>query len=251
MFVGHGNPMNTFEDNVHTRAWRELGDNLPRPKAILAISAHWYTNGTAVTAMDKPRTIHDFHGFPPELFAFDYPAPGDAALARRIAQLLAPLPVAHNLDWGLDHGTWSVLAHLYPRADIPVVQLSIDSTQSAAFHYGLGQKLQTLREQGVLILASGNVVHNLREADFRPNTSPPAWAQAFEERVRQHLLAGEVAPLIAWQNLGENALRAIPTPEHYLPLLYVLGARIGEDRLSVPTAGVMLGAVSMLSVLLA
>ena len=249
LFVGHGNPMNALEDNPWTRAWARLGATLPRPRAILAISAHWYIPGTAVTAMPAPRTIHDFGGFPHELFEVRYPAPGATSLAARIRQLLAPLPVETDHSWGLDHGSWSVLRHLYPQADVPVVQLSIDETQQAAFHYGLGAQLRPLRDAGVLILGSGDVVHNLHAYAWgRHPQEPYDWVLRFETQVRDRLEAADHAPLIDYASFGRDAVLAVPTPEHYLPLLYVLGAAEPGEAVSFPVQGMDGGSVSMLAV---
>jgi 4,5-DOPA dioxygenase extradiol len=250
VFLGHGNPMNALHDNVWTRAWAALGAGLvPRPRAVLAISAHWYISGTAVTASPRPRTIHDFGGFPRELFAVRYDAPGDPALAERIAALLAPLPVGADRSWGLDHGTWSVLRHVFPQADVPVVQLSIDGTRPAAFHYELGVRLRALREQGVLIVGSGDVVHNLEAYAWgRHPAEPYDWALRFESTVRERLLAGDHATLIDYASLGTDALLSVPTPEHYLPLLYVLGASAPGEPVTFPTDGIDGGSVSMLAV---
>jgi 4,5-DOPA dioxygenase extradiol len=249
LFLGHGNPMNALQANVWTRGWAALGAALPRPRAVLAISAHWYIERTAVTAMEAPRTIHDFGGFPPELFAVRYPAPGDAALAARVQQLLAPLPVSADQDWGLDHGAWSVLCHLYPRAEVPVVQLSIDETQPPAFHYQLGERLRPLREEGILLLGSGDIVHNLHAYGWgRHRQEPYDWAQRFEARVRQGLMSGAHAPLIDYPLLGPDAVLAVPTPEHYLPLLYILGASVPGETVSFPVQGMDGGSVSMLAV---
>ena len=248
LFLGHGSPMNALEANAWTRGWAVLGATLPRPRAVLAISAHWYITGTAVTAMDSPRTIHDFGGFPRELFAVRYPAPGDAALAARVQQLLAPLPVSADHEWGLDHGTWSVLCHLYPRADVPVVQLSIDETQPPRFHYELGARLQPLREEGVLLLGSGDIVHNLQAYAWRGHQQPYDWALRFEARVRQALARGDHAPLLDYPTLGGDAMLAVPTPEHYLPLLYVIGASVPGEPVSFPIEGITGGSVSMLAV---
>ena len=248
LFIGHGNPMNTLEDNRYTRTWREIGQALPRPRAILAISAHWYINATAVTAMAQPETIHDFGGFPQALFDYQYPAPGDPALAAQIQSLLAPLPVIADQGWGLDHGTWSILAHMFPQADIPVVQLSIDATQPNAFHYQLGKKLAALRDEGVLILGSGNLVHNLRAVRWGENSQPYPWASRIEQRLKDCLVQGNHQSLIDYASLDPEAKLAIPTPEHYLPLLYVLGAQRPGDKTSFPLEGVDLGSISMLSV---
>jgi 4,5-DOPA dioxygenase extradiol len=249
LFLGHGNPMNALEDNAWTRAWARLGATLPRPRAILAISAHWYIGGTAVTAMSAPRTIHDFGGFPRELFQVRYPARGDGALAARIQKLLAPLEVRADHTWGLDHGTWSVLCHLFPDADVPVVQLSIDETQPAAFHHGVGVRLRPLRNEGILLLGSGDVVHNLHTYAWgRHPQEPYDWALRFETHVRERLEAGDHAPLIDYASFGRDALLAVPTPEHYLPLLYVLGASSPGEPVIFPVQGVDGGSVSMLAV---
>ncbi len=250
VFLGHGNPMNALYENAWTRAWAALGAGLvPRPRAVLAISAHWYIPGTAVTASPKPRTIHDFGGFPRELFAVRYDAPGDPALAERIAALLAPLPVEADRSWGLDHGTWSVLRHVFPQADVPVVQLSIDETRPAAFHYELGVRLRALREQGVLLVGSGNVVHNLEAYAWggRP-AQPYDWALRFENTVRERLLEGDHMSVVDYSVFGNDALLSVPTPEHYLPLLYVLGASFPGELVTFPTDGIDGGSISMLAV---
>jgi 4,5-DOPA dioxygenase extradiol len=249
LFLGHGSPMNALQNNAWTRGWAALGAALPRPRAVLAISAHWYIEGTAVTAMDSPRTIHDFGGFPRELFAVRYPARGDAALAARVQRLLAPLPVSADHGWGLDHGTWSVLRHVFPRAEVPVVQLSIDETQPPVFHYELGTRLRPLRDEGILLLGSGDVVHNLQAYAWdQPAQEPYDWALRFDARVRQALESGNHAALIDYPELGSDALLAVPTPEHYLPLLYVLGASVPGEPISFPVEGMHGGSVSMLAV---
>jgi 4,5-DOPA dioxygenase extradiol len=249
VFLGHGNPMNALQSNAWTRRWMTLGARLPRPRAVLAISAHWYIEGTAVTAMEQPRTIHDFGGFPRELFAVRYAAPGDPALAAQVQRLLAPLAVQADESWGLDHGTWSVLCHLFPAADVPVVQLSIDETQPPSFHYELGVRLRPLREQGILLLGSGDIVHNLHAYAWgRHAREPYDWALRFEEQVRVALASGAHATLIDYPALGPDALLAVPTPEHYLPLLYVLGAGVAGERVSFPVEGMDGGSVSMLGV---
>ena len=249
LFVGHGNPMNALQTNAWTGGWAALGRSLPRPRAVLSVSAHWYIEGTAVTAMDAPRTIHDFGGFPRELFAVRYPAPGDAALAARVQRLLAPLPVSADQHWGLDHGTWSVLCHLFPQADVPVVQLSIDETQPPSFHYELGARLRPLREESILLLGSGDIVHNLHAYAWgRHPQEPYEWALRFEARVRELLASGDHTPLIEYPALGRDAMLAVPTPEHYLPLLYVLGATVAGEPVSFPVEGMDGGSVSMLAV---
>jgi 4,5-DOPA dioxygenase extradiol len=249
VFFGHGSPMNAVARNAYTEAWSALGAALPLPRAILAISAHWYVPGVAVTAMPLPRTIHDFGGFPRDLYVVQYPAPGDPALAARVAELLAPLPVTRDLRWGLDHGTWSVLRHVYPQADIPVVQLSIDETQPPSFHYELGTRLGPLRDEGVLIVGSGNLVHNLHSYAWGKHPLEPFdWATRFERRARRAIIAGDDPTLVDYEALGRDALLSVPTPEHYLPLLYVLGARRIGDTASFPVEGVDGGSISMLSV---
>jgi 4,5-DOPA dioxygenase extradiol len=249
LFFGHGNPMNALGENDWTRAWRAIGVALPRPRAVLAISAHWYVPETAVTAMEKPRTIHDFGGFPPELFAVRYPAPGDPALAERVADLLSPLPVRRDHDWGLDHGAWSVLCHVFPKADVPVVQLSIDEVQAPEFHYELGKLLAPLRDEDVLVVGSGNLVHNLHAYAWgRHPAGPFDWAVRFEREVRARIVSGQVGPLLEYEALGKDALLSIPTPEHYLPLLYVLALRRPDEPVTFPVEGVDGGSISMLSV---
>jgi 4,5-DOPA dioxygenase extradiol len=249
IFAGHGNPMNAMFRNAWTGAWRSLGERLGKPRAILAISAHWYAPGTAVTADDKPRTIHDFGGFPKELYDIQYPAPGDPELARRVQALLAPLPVETDGTWGLDHGTWSVLRHMYPDADVPVVQLRIDENQPAAFHDEIGRQLAALRSEDVLVFGSGNLVHNLHTYSWgRHSSGPFDWAVRFETRAKELMVSGDHAPLIDYEALGRDALLSIPTPEHYLPLLYVLGMRGPGEPVSFPVEGVDGGSISMLAV---
>jgi 4,5-DOPA dioxygenase extradiol len=249
IFFGHGNPMNAIQRNHYTEAWSAIGAALPRPRAVLAISAHWYVPETGITVTTAPRTIHDFGGFPRELFEVRYPAPGDPELARRVQQLLEPLPVRLDTTWGLDHGTWSVLCHVYPRADVPVVQLSIDETREAAFHYDLAKRLAPLRDEGVLVVGSGNLVHNLHAYAWGRHTVDPFdWAVRFEQSARQMLLAGEHRPLVEYEKLGRDALLSIPTPDHYLPLLYVLATRQEGEEVTFPVEGVDGGSISMLSV---
>jgi len=249
IFIGHGNPMNALQHNAYTEGWAVLGAHLPRPKAVLAISAHWYIPKTAVTAMAAPPTIHDFGGFPRELYQVRYPAPGDPTLAGRVQALLAPLSVRRDLQWGLDHGTWAVLCHLFPQADVPVVQLSIDETQPAAFHYELGKHLAPLREEGVLILGSGNLVHNLHAYAWgRHDMNPYDWAIHFETRVRELLLTGDDGLLIDYEAIDPEAMLAVPTPDHYLPLLYIIALRHQGESLCFPVEGFDDGSVSMLTV---
>ncbi|HKT51690.1 MAG TPA: 4,5-DOPA dioxygenase extradiol [Candidatus Angelobacter sp.] len=248
-FFGHGNPMNAVQNNAYTDAWNRIGLSSPRPKAILSISAHWFVPQTGVTITTAPRTIHDFGGFPRELYAVKYPAPGDPELARRVQKLLSPLPVNLDESWGLDHGTWSVLCHVYPHADIPIVQLSIDERQPPAFHYEIGRRLAPLRDEGVLIMGSGNLVHNLHAYAWgRHPVEPFDWAVRFEHQVRDMLLSEEHKPLIDYEKLGRDAMLAIPTPDHYLPLLYTLATRQPGEQVSFPVEGVDGGSISMLAV---
>ena len=249
IFFGHGNPMNAIEDNGWARAWAALGAALPRPKAILSVSAHWYLPMTAVTAMPRPRTIHDFGGFPRPLFEVQYPAPGSPELAQRVSELLAPTQVAMDDHWGLDHGTWSVLVHAYPEADIPIVQLSIDDTRNADWHYTVAKRLAPLREEGVLIMGSGNLVHNLHTYAWGERAAKPyEWAARFEVMAREHLARGDFEPLVAYEALGRDAMLAAPTPDHYLPLIYVLAQYQQDEVVHFPVEGFDGGSISMLSV---
>ena len=228
LFLGHGSPMNAIEDNAWRQGWARAGAGLPRPRAILIISAHWETRGLAVTAGERPDTIHDFFGFPQALFDVRYPAPGDLDLAQQVAGLLAPDPVTLDAQRGFDHGVWSVLMPMYPQADVPIVQLSLDRTRSNRWHYEAGRRLAVLRDQGVMIVGSGDIVHNLRDVDFRSGQTP-AWSPRFNATAKALIQAGDHEPLIAPEGLGEDAAMAINSAEHYLPLLYVLGAaRDGE-----------------------
>jgi 4,5-DOPA dioxygenase extradiol len=249
IFFGHGNPLNAITTNSYTEGWRRIGQTTPRPKAILSISAHWFVPGTAVTISTSPRTIHDFGGFPQELYQVQYPAPGDPSLARQVQQLLEPMDVTLDDSWGLDHGTWSVLRHVYPAADVPVIQLSIDETKPAAFHFAIGRKLAPLRQQGILIAGSGNLVHNLHTYAWGRHTPDPFdWAVRFEKAARDLMVAREFEPLINYEALGTDAALSIPTPEHYLPLLYVLGAGGHNEPITFPIEGVDGGSISMLTV---
>lgn len=249
IFFGHGNPMNALAQNVWTEGWAAIGKEIPRPRAVLCISAHWYLPATMVTAMPAPRSIHDFGGFPRQLYEINYPVPGDPELARRVQSLLEPVPVNLDETWGLDHGTWSVLCHVFPEADVPVIQLSIDETQPAEFHYETAKRLTVLRDEGVLIVGSGNLVHNLHAYAWgRQEIEPFDWAVRFEARARELLLAAEHEPLIAYETLGRDAALSIPTPDHYLPLLYVIGQRREGEEVSFPVEGFDGGSVSMLTV---
>ena len=249
IFFGHGNPMNALFQNPWTEAWAEIGRKLPRPKAILCVSAHWYIPAVAVTAMERPRTIHDFGGFPRELFEFDYPAPGSPELAGRVSELLGKNVIADERHWGLDHGAWSVLCHVYPDADVPVVQLSIDETQPAEWHYELAKKLSPLRDEGVLVIGSGNLIHNLHTYAWGKHDAEPFdWALRFEELARGYLMSDEHLPLINYESLGRDAMLSAPTPDHYLPLLYVLALQRENEPVSFPVSGFDGGSISMTTV---
>lgn len=247
LFVGHGSPMNAIEENEFAQAWTMAGTELPRPKVILAVSAHWETMGTKVTAMEKPRTIYDFYGFPRELYEVAYPAPGKPDLVQTIRKLIKKTEVQPDLDWGLDHGTWSVLARLFPEVDIPVVQISLDRSKSPRDHYQLGEQLKELREEGVLIVSSGNVVHNLRMVKFDDNLKF-GWAEEFDNQVKDLILSGDHDPLIEFEKLGKAAQLSINSAEHYLPLLYTLGLKSEEDQISFFADRVTYGSLSMRSV---
>ncbi|MFY0529417.1 4,5-DOPA dioxygenase extradiol [Archangium gephyra] len=246
-FFGHGSPMNTLEHNRYTEAWRIFGTSVPRPRAILMVSAHWYINGTAVTAMPKPRTIHDFYGFPQALFDVQYPAPGLPELAEEVAEVVKPMWVGADVDsWGLDHGTWSVLAHAFPDADIPVVQLSLNALKPFDFHFELGAKLAPLRERGVMVLASGNVVHNLRALDWRAPDAAFNWNQRFDERARE-VMTGRPADVLSLVD-HPDFRAAAPSPDHFLPLLYLAGLASAEGRSTdVLIDGYTFGSLSMTS----
>jgi 4,5-DOPA dioxygenase extradiol len=244
-FFGHGSPMNALERNRYTEAWRAFGRSVPRPRGILVVSAHWYVNVTAVTAMPRPRTIHDFYGFPRELFEVEYPAPGDPRLAEEVADVAKPTRVGLDRDgWGLDHGTWSVLVQAFPQAEIPVVQLAIDARKSFDDHLDLGSRLAPLRERGVLVAGSGNVVHNLRAIDWSAPELGYDWAQRFDEAARAVLTEspGEAAGLLGHGDFG----RAAPTPDHFVPLLYLAGLAVAAgEQASVLIDGCAMGSISM------
>ncbi|MCJ2185941.1 4,5-DOPA-extradiol-dioxygenase [Novosphingobium beihaiensis] len=231
VFFGHGSPMIALEKNAVTRTWREMAERIGKPKAILCISAHWQTRGTAVTAMAEPRTIHDFGAFPQALFDMQYPAPGDPELAARVKELLAPMPVTLDANWGLDHGTWSVLVHAYPEADIPVIQLGMDVGKTPAGHWEVGRLLRPLRDEGVLIMGTGNIVHNLPAMDWgNPDAPPYPWADQFNAAMCKAVTADTPQAVIDYQALGDAARLSVPSPDHFLPLLYVLGARHEGER---------------------
>ena len=244
LFIGHGSPMNTLEDNDFTRAWAQLGRGLPRPRAVVAVSAHWFIGATAVTAMPRPRTIHDFYGFPRELNDFQYPAPGAPEVAGELVEIAKPTWVGLDNDqWGLDHGTWSVLAHLYPEADVPVIQLSINALKPMQYHVDLGARLSALRDRGVLVIASGNVVHNLRRVQWDKPDAAFDWNERFDEAVRAQLADDPAAILRTMEHPDYE--QAVPTPDHFIPLLYTAGLAAGEGRAEALVRGYAMGSLSM------
>jgi len=251
LFVGHGSPMNGIEDNEFSKRWGSLGKEIPTPKAVLVISAHWFTDGTKITSMDFPPTIHDFGGFPQELFDVQYPAPGNPQLAEETKALITTTGVELNHDWGLDHGAWTVVRRMYPDANIPVLQLSIDYTKGPQYHYELAKELSALRKKGVLIIGSGNMVHNLRLVNWRMMDDKAGgydWALNINEKFKSLILSGDHSPLINYAQLGKEAQLAIPTPEHYLPLLYSLGLQTKKDEVSLFNDKALGGSLTMTSV---
>ncbi|WP_192822667.1 4,5-DOPA dioxygenase extradiol [Rufibacter sp. LB8] len=249
LFVGHGSPMNGIEDNEFSQHWSRMAQEIPVPTAVLVISAHWFTKGTKITAMDFPQTIHDFGGFPKALFDVQYPAPGDAALAKETAALIKSTEVELDHDWGLDHGTWTIVRHMFPEANVPVLQLSIDYTKRPQYHYDLAQELQALRKKGVLIMGSGNMVHNLRMMDWNLiNGGGFDWTHTINEKFKDLILNRDHQPLINYQTLGREAQLAIPTVEHYLPLLYTLGLQGKDEQTSFFNDKMVGGSLTMTSV---
>ena len=251
LFIGHGSPMNGIEDTDFSRRWREMAREVPRPKAVLVVSAHWLTSGTHVTAMEQPKTIHDFGGFPQELFDVRYDAPGDPVLARETQKLITSTSVGLDHDWGLDHGTWTVVRHMYPDADIPVLQLSIDYKQPPQYHYDLAAQLGALRRKGVLIIGSGNMVHNLRMVAWDRMSDPEYgydWALEMNETFKQKIASRDHRALVAYDSLGTSARLAIPTPDHYYPLLYTLGLQEKSDEVSFFNDRAVAGSLTMTSV---
>lgn len=246
-FVGHGSPMNGIEDNEFSRRWKKIGETVQQPRAVLVISAHWFTKGTHITAMETPRTIHDFGGFPQALFDVQYPAPGDPVLAKETASLIRKTTVGLDHEWGLDHGTWSIIKHMYPLANIPVLQLSIDYTQPPQYHYELAAELAALRKKGVLIVGSGNMVHNLRIMDWGLKDNGYDWAIEMNDRFKTLIANGDHAPLINYESLGSAAKLSIPTPEHYLPMLYILGLKGAKESIEFFNDKTLMGSISMTS----
>ncbi|UII29502.1 4,5-DOPA dioxygenase extradiol [Fulvivirga maritima] len=250
LFIGHGSPMNGIEDNEFSRRWASMAQEIHKPKAVLVVSAHWYTRGTKITAMDFPQTIHDFGGFPQELFQVQYPAPGDPELAKETVSLLKSTHVELDHDWGLDHGTWTVVRHMYPDAKIPVLQLSIDYSKGAQYHYELAKELYELRKKGVLIIGSGNMVHNLRMVawDKINDTYGYDWALELNDTFKSLITSGDHKPLIKYESLGRAASLAIPTPDHYFPLMYTLGLKTDKDKVSFFNDRAVAGSLTMTSV---
>ncbi|GEO05156.1 dioxygenase [Adhaeribacter aerolatus] len=251
LFVGHGSPMNGIEDNEFSRHWTKMAQEIPTPKAVLVVSAHWFSKGTKITAMDFPQTIHDFGGFPQALFDVQYPAPGNPALARETVALLQSAHVELDHDWGLDHGTWTIVRHMYPGADIPVLQLSIDYTKGPQYHFDLAKELYALRKKGVLIMGSGNMVHNLRMVAWdklNQDAYGYDWALQLNTKFKELIAGGDYTNLIHYDRLGPEARLAIPTPEHYLPLLYTLGLKGEKDAVSFFNDKAVAGSLTMTSV---
>jgi 4,5-DOPA dioxygenase extradiol len=251
LFIGHGSPMNGITENDFSRQWKTQVKDLPTPKAVLVVSAHWLTRGTYITAMEQPRTIHDFGGFPDELFAVQYPAPGDPELASATQQLVTSTTVGLDHDWGLDHGTWTVVRHMYPEANVPVLQLSIDYNRPAAWHYELAKELRSLRKRGVLLIGSGNMVHNLRMVDFANIHQPDYgydWALEARDVFNKHVLDGNHQALIDYAKLGKSVQLAVPTPDHYYPLIYTLGLSGDKDEVRLFNDEMVGGSLNMTSV---
>jgi len=250
LFLGHGSPMNAIEENEFVNGFRDIGKEIPKPNAILCISAHWETRGTFVTAMENPKTIHDFDGFPEELFAVQYPAPGSPKLAKEIKGIMKRTNVCLDEEWGLDHGCWSVVKHLYPNADVPVIQMSLDHFQMPQYHYALAKELSSLRKKGILIIGSGNMVHNLRMVAWDKLDATEYgydWALEASEKMKKYILAGDHQSLIDYQSQGKAFQLAIPTPEHFLPLLYALALKEEDEKVSLFNEKTVAGSLTMTS----
>lgn len=248
LFFGHGSPMNAIEQNEFTLGWEKMGQTLPKPNAVLCVSAHWETRGTFVTAMEKPETIHDFGGFPKELFDVQYPVPGSPSLARDTQNTVKNTRVSLDENWGLDHGCWSVVKHLYPDADVPVIQLSLDKYQQPQYHYDLAKELAPLREKGVLIIGSGNMVHNLRTISWNSPDNGFDWAISANDTLKKLIMKNDHKQVIKYDTLGKEFQLAVPTPEHYLPLLYTLGLKSENESVSLFNDKTIMGSISMTSV---
>ncbi|MCO6162975.1 4,5-DOPA dioxygenase extradiol [Flavobacterium sp. NRK F7] len=251
LFIGHGSPMNAIEDNEFSKRWQQMGQEIPKPKAVIVVSAHWLTQGTAITAMSQPKTIHDFGGFPQALFDVQYPAPGDPNLANEIQKMVTNPSLVLDHEWGLDHGTWSVVKHMYPNADIPILQLSIDYHKPAMYHYELAKQLLSLRKKGVLIIGSGNMVHNLRMVAWNKLNEPEYgydWALEMNTIFKQKISMGNHLDLIAYNKLNKSASLAIPTPDHYYPLLYILALQTNTDEVVFFNDKAVGGSLTMTSV---
>ena len=251
LFIGHGSPMNGIQDNEFSARWKKMAKDIPTPKAVLVVSAHWLSHGTRITSMEFPQTIHDFGGFPQELFDVKYPAPGSPEIAKETIDLVRSISIEEDHDWGLDHGTWTIVRHMYPEAEIPVLQLSIDRNKGGKYHFELAKELVELRRKGVLIIGSGNMVHNLSMLAWDKIEDPGFgydWALKMNERFKKHISEGDYNPLINYENLGQEARLAIPTPEHYIPLLYTLGLKEGEEQISFFNDKAVAGSLTMTSV---
>jgi len=250
LFIGHGSPMNAIEENEFTKNFNKMANEIEKPKAIICISAHWFIEGTKITAMEKPKTIHDFGGFPEELYKIEYGADGDIELAKEVQKLLHPIKADLDTNWGLDHGTWSVLRHMYPNADIPVIQISIDYTKPAQYHFNLAKKLSSLREKGVLIIGSGDIVHNLNEIDFENIETYDFgydWARRVQKNINENILSGNFESLINYEKQGDDFKLAVPTPDHYLPLIYILGLKENNEKIELFNDTLVGGSLSMTS----
>ena len=251
LFIGHGSPMNGIEDNLFSQGWKSMAKEIPEPKAVLVVSAHWLTKGTGITAMDFPKTIHDFGGFPRELFDVQYTAPGSPALAKETASLIKSTEVVLDHDWGLDHGAWTVVRHMYPDANIPVLQLSIDFTKGPQYHFDLAKELYNLRKKGVLIIGSGNMVHNLRMVAWDKMQEPEYgydWALHANDLFKKLIAEGDHNALVNYEKLGREIMLAVPTPDHYFPLMYTLGLKTNKDRVSFFNDKAVGGSLTMTSV---
>ena len=244
IFVGHGSPMNAIEDNDYSRTWQSLAKRIPRPEVILSISAHWYTKGTKIMNEEKPETIYDMYGFPKELYEIVYNSPGSPSTAKIVKDMISK-ETEYDNSWGIDHGTWSILVHMYPDRDIPVFQISIDADAPPEVHYKIGEELKSLREDGVLIFGTGNVVHNLRLVDWHKGSKGFDWAYEFDDYIHENILKGNHNNIIKYAELGEIAKLAVPTPDHFYPLLYALGASDKKDKVSIFNKSCELGSLTM------